>query len=89
MFLQKLERKVKKDSTVSVAGKTYEVPSRYISEVISICFDSAKPEELYLYENDKPVSRLNPVNLTENASSRHLPIFSTMVTERSVEGQNV
>jgi putative transposase len=78
LFLQRIERKVKKDSTISVNGKTYEVPAKYISEFIDVRFDSAKAEELYLYEKEKPIARLKQVNLVENASSRHLPIFSFM-----------
>lgn len=83
LFLQRIERKVKKDSTISVNGKTYEVPAKYISEFIDVRFDSAKAEELYLYEKEKPIARLKQVNLIENASSRHLPIFTFM------EGANV
>ena len=83
LFLQRLKRKVKKDSTISLNSIDYEVPTKYISEYIEVRFDNSKPEEIYLYETDKAVLRLKPVNLVENASSRHLPIFSTMVTERS------
>ncbi len=78
LFLQRIERKVKKDSTISVSGKTYDVPAKYISEFIDVRFDSARAEELYLYEKEKPLARLNQINLVENASSRHLPIFSFM-----------
>lgn len=78
LFLQRIERKVKKDSTISVSGKTYEVPAKYISEFIDVRFDSARAEELYLYEKEKPLARLKQINLVENASSRHLPIFSFM-----------
>jgi len=83
LFLQRLERKVKKDSTISLNGKIYETPAKYISEYIEIRFDSAKPEEIYLYENDRPVIKLKLVNIVENATSRHLPIFTLM------EGTNV
>ncbi len=83
LFLQRLKRKVKKDSTISLNSKDYEVPSKYISEYIELRFDNSKADEIYLYEDDKPVLRLKAVNLVENASSRHLPIFSIM------EEQNV
>jgi transposase InsO family protein len=83
LFLQRIYRKVKKDSTISVNGRIYEVPPKHISESVEVRFDSAKPEELYLYEKDKPILKLKVVNLSENASSRYLPIFSTM------EGRNV
>jgi len=78
LFLQRVERKVKKDSTISVNGKIYEVPAKFITEVIEIRFSSEKPEELYLYQKEKPIQKLKTVNLVENASSRHLPIFSLM-----------
>ncbi len=78
LFMQRLKRKVKKDSTIQLNSITYEVPSKYISEYIEVRFDSQCPEEIYLYEMEKPILKLKLVNLIDNASSRHMPIFSLM-----------
>jgi hypothetical protein len=68
-FLQTLRRRVKKDSTVSIFGTLYEVPPRYISELIELRFPTDKPEEIHVYENDKPVCRIRKVDPRENARS--------------------
>lgn len=59
------------------------MPAKFISEVIEIRFASEKPEVLYLYQQEKPILKLKPVNLVENASPRHLPIF-TLMEEKNV-----
>lgn len=97
LFLQRIKRKVKKDSTISLNSIDYEVPAKYISEYIEVRFDNSKPDEIYMYESDKAVLRLKPVNLVENASSRHLPIFSVIdslatimeLSRKNMEGPNV
>lgn len=75
-FYQVMKRKVNKDSTVSIDKIIYEVPSKYISEYIEIRFASETPDEMYIYEKDKPVCPLKRINLYENAAIKHIPIFT-------------
>jgi transposase InsO family protein len=63
-----IERKVKNDSTVSINGSLYEAPPKFIGKKIEIRYPIDKPDQLHLYENNHPVSRLKKVNPIENAN---------------------
>jgi putative transposase len=69
IFLQKIKRWVKNDSTISILATLYEVPAKYIGEHIEIRFPTDKPDEVYLYEENRPVCRIRKVNPQENAQS--------------------
>jgi transposase InsO family protein len=68
IFYQSYERKVKKDSTIQFAGVLWQVPSRYIGKRIEIRHPTSSLRELYLFENEKPVVRLQRCNPVENAT---------------------
>ncbi len=63
-----ITRKVKNDSTVSINAVLYECPTEFIGKKVQIRYPSDKPEDLTIYVNDKPVSKLNKLNIHENAS---------------------
>ncbi|MCP4913592.1 MAG: hypothetical protein GY909_10770, partial [Oligoflexia bacterium] len=63
-----ITRKVKNDSTVSINGRLYECPTEFIGKKVQIRYPSDKPEDLTIYVNDKAVSKLNKLNIHENAS---------------------
>ncbi len=63
-----INRKVKNDSTVSINGSLYEVAPKFIGEKIEIRYPIDSPEELHLFEDDKPVYQLKKVNPIENAN---------------------
>ncbi len=67
-FYQTVHRLVKNDSTVSVNSILFEVPAKYIGSKIEIRYPFDKPCELYLYENDKPICKLNKLDAVENSS---------------------
>lgn len=73
VFYHTLTRKVTKDALVSIAGKLWEVPAAYIGLKVQIRHPQGQPQELYLFENDRSVARLHPLDRTENAS-RHRPL---------------
>lgn len=77
-FYRTLKRRVNNDSTVSVNGIIYEAPSKYIGRFIEIRHASESPEELFLFEDDKPVFRLRKVKLSENADVSRTPVFSLL-----------
>lgn len=56
-----IHRKVKNDSTVSIGGILYECPTTFIGKKIEIRYPSDKPEELTIYEQDKPLCILKKV----------------------------
>jgi transposase InsO family protein len=69
-----LHRNVKNDSTVSIGGVLYECPAEFIGKKIEIRHPSDKPDDLLIYVQDKPVSKIRRLNLHENANSPHLGI---------------
>lgn len=81
-FYQSYDRKVKKDSTIQFNGVLWQVPSRYIGKKIEIRHPTGSPKELYLFENEKPVLRLQRCNPAENAS---LPASSIRFSDSKKE----
>jgi transposase InsO family protein len=68
-FYQSYERKVKKDCTIQFDGVLWQVPPCHVGNKIEIRHPTASPQELYLFENGKPIVRLARCNPAENASS--------------------
>lgn len=69
LFYQTYTRTVKNDATVSVDSVLYEVPPKYIGAKVELRHPTGQPTELYLYENEKPVLKLHPVNPVQNSQS--------------------
>ena len=76
IFYRTFRRKVKNDSTVSINGKLYEAPAKYMGNYIELRYPSESEDELFIFENDKPVYKLRKINLIENADIHNTPIFS-------------
>ncbi len=68
-FYQTIKRKVKKDSTISVNGTLYETPPKYISTTVEVRFPSSKPNDLTIYEENKPVHSIKKVDIHKNAQT--------------------
>jgi putative transposase len=66
-FMGRLTRLVRNDATVSVDGRFYETPPEYIGARCDLRFPIGKPQELFLYRDDRPVTRIKPVDLADNA----------------------
>lgn len=73
-FLHSLERKVATDSTVQLIGKTFEVPSRYIRQKVTIKFQPDNLEKAYLYENGKKIETIYPVKKVDNSKMKRKSI---------------
>ena len=73
-FLNEIERNVKKDATISIGGKLYEVPTEYIDKKIKLCFPIDQPEKFTITEDGKPVCQIKEVNLVENANKPYTGI---------------
>jgi putative transposase len=72
-FLVSLERTVAKDSTVSLHGVSYETPPEHVGRRVEIRFPQDRPTEVYLYDNDRRVTRLQPVDARLNAKLPYRP----------------
>lgn len=68
-FLATLVRTVKKDATVVFKNVVYEVPYRFIGQKVELRYQQDRPMELYLYEDNKRVGKIKPVDIKANAKS--------------------
>lgn len=64
IFLQRAERKVKLDGTITLNKQLYEVPSRYIGQKIEIRMDE---KDVYIFEEGQKVVEAVPVSMNDNA----------------------
>lgn len=68
VFLYRVERKVKNDSTVSIDKEIYEVPSKYIGSKLYIRYDPTNNEEAFIFsENGERLERIVKVNKIGNS----------------------
>jgi putative transposase len=68
-FMVGLERRVKKDATVSLNGKLYEVPARFIGQAVELRHVQGDDSEIYIYEDDKRVTRITQLDAVANGRS--------------------
>jgi transposase InsO family protein len=73
-FLVTAERTVNKDCTISLNSVFYEVPAKYIGARVEVKFSQDNPGEVYLYENDTRVTRIQPVDPFYNGSEHYRPM---------------
>jgi putative transposase len=73
-FYRTIERKVRQDSTISIQGKLYEVPPKYIGLNIEIRYPSSNPDELHIFQQDKPCDKLRLLDLHQNANPPHVSL---------------
>ena len=66
-FMGRLVRRVRNDATVQINSKFYEVPPEYIGSRCDLRFPLGKPLDLFLYQDDKPVTKIKEVDLADNA----------------------
>lgn len=66
-FLARITRVVRQDATVKIDGLFYEVPPEFIGLRVELRFPVARPDQLVLYRDDKPVAPIRPVDLVDNA----------------------
>jgi putative transposase len=77
IFLIRHERVVNNDATISFKGCLYEVPPAYIRQRIEIRHPVDDPQDLYLYDNDVRVGKINLVDKKENARTFRPKTVST------------
>jgi len=77
-FLTGITRKVNKDATISINKIIYEVPPSYIGESVSIKWPLDRPKEIYLYEGNKKIQKITPVDAIFNGRYRPSPRTSNI-----------
>lgn len=68
-FMMGFERTVKNDATVSIGAIFYEVPASCIGMRIEIRYVQGDNSKYYLYENNKRICEIKPVDSRANAKS--------------------
>jgi transposase InsO family protein len=61
-------RRVKNDATVSINSALYQCPPEFIGRKIQIRYPTDSPQDLTIYQNDKPSVKIEKVNPHENAN---------------------
>ncbi len=84
-FQATIYRTVKNDATVSLNNRLYECPPGFIGKKIQIRYTSDKPQELILYQDERPLVKLKPCNPHENANVPALGISFTKGEEQGLE----
>jgi transposase InsO family protein len=85
IFWHRLERKVRKDGTITIQQKLFQVPLRYVGMRIEVRFDNYPPKEVFVFEGDVQICPAEPVDLHENAHVRR----SRDIPENPIDFRNI
>lgn len=67
-FRKEVRRRVTKDRTVSIDGRLYEAPTRFIGEQLSLLYHEHKPERVEIVHQGRSHGLLLPLDLTVNTT---------------------
>ena len=70
IFWHRLQRKVRRDGTITIQQKLFQVPLRYVGMRIEVRFDNYPPKEVFVFEGDVSICPAEPVDLHDNAHIR-------------------
>ncbi|SHD77385.1 Mu transposase C-terminal domain-containing protein [Schnuerera ultunensis] len=71
IFLYRVTRKVKNDSTISIQNILFEVPQRYVGDTINIRYDPTSMDKAYIFSNDNLlIDTIYPVKKIDNSKIR-------------------
>jgi transposase InsO family protein len=73
LFLDETTRRVKKDGTFTIDGKTFEAGPHYIGQRITVRFDASDLRRVFLLEPTGERITVEPVDLAGNRRVRRLP----------------
>ena len=74
-FRKEVRRRVTKDRTVSIDGRLFEAPTRFIGEQLSLLYHEHKPARVEIMHKGRSHGLLVPLDLTVNAAvQRDKPI---------------
>lgn len=68
IFLYRVERRVKNDTTIPILNSIFEVPTKYIGERIKVRYDPTTLDKAYIFDdNGKCLLEIYPVNKVDNS----------------------
>jgi transposase InsO family protein len=70
-FYQTFTRRVKNDATVSLNATLFEVPAAYIGSKVELRHPTGQPRDVWIYEHDKPIIKILPVDPVFNSNTPH------------------
>lgn len=87
IFLQRAERKVKLDGTITLNKQLYEVPSQYIGQKIEVRMDE---RTVYVFEEGKKVAEAVLVSMNDNAHVKRgqTSLFANFNDVQHMEGND-
>jgi transposase InsO family protein len=85
IFWHRLTRKVRGDGTITIQGKLFQVPLRYVGMRVEVRFDNYPPKEVHIFEGEASICAADPVNIHENAHVRR----NRDVPENPIDFRNV
>jgi hypothetical protein len=86
-FLHRVNRKVRKDSTIKIDNTFYDVPYRYVDTTIEVRYDPNDFSQIFIFENNKKCETCKIVDKVSNSKiKRKNTIDYSMATndERNV-----
>ena len=66
-FLHRTSKKVRLDQVISFNKEYYEVPYKYVGQVIEIRYDPLNLKELYIYEKERKIMSIEKVDKVANS----------------------
>ncbi len=70
-FFQTYTRSVKNDATVSLNATLFETPAAYIGTKVELRHPTGQPNDVWIYENEQPVVKIQPVDPIFNSKTTH------------------
>lgn len=79
IFLYRVARKVKKDSTISIQNILFEVPLKYVGETINVRYDPTSVDKAYIFsEENILLDTVYPVKKIDNSKIRKKHNFKSV-----------
>jgi hypothetical protein len=79
IFLYRVTRVVKKDSTISIQNILFEVPLKYVGESISIRYDPTNMDKAFIFSNDNLLlDTIYPIKKIDNSKIRRANNFKVV-----------
>jgi len=69
-FRKEVRRRVTKDRTVSIGGRLFEAPTRFIGEQLSLLYHEHKPDRVEIMHKGYPHGLLVPLDLAVNVEAQ-------------------
>jgi hypothetical protein len=78
LFYHRIQRKVRKDGTISYAGQFFEVPYCLSQKTVTVVIEPHNKQALYIEdEHGKRIGEVTPLNLQENRNYKRAKSSST------------